>query len=108
MPIDNQESVYTWPKLRQYRGSRGGGKTADAAQVKRLLDLLEKNKRDFIMASRESPIIDRIIGFALMEGLREEDAWLLAAMALLEQNKTLMSETTIVINNKPKFLGGGE
>jgi len=61
----------------------------DPAQVQRAATLLRSNKTMFLHAYREEPIVYRSIQVALDNGLREEDAWLLAVIGLLEENRKL-------------------
>jgi hypothetical protein len=95
--IQPPDEYFEWPKQKLFHGSRGGGKTFDAAQQKRVADLLESNRRLFLLESRANPIVNRAVQVALNEDLREEDAWLLAIIGLIEENRTLMENAQALI-----------
>ena len=95
------EPDYSWPRMRREYGSRGGGKTQDQQQSKRIFDLVNGNRRLFWEARRDSPIIAKSIEIGLSEGLEESEALLLAVVALLEQNRELMKNAMAVIDSSP-------
>jgi hypothetical protein len=92
------DQVHTpaWPAHR-----RGGSKVEEVQRRERLLKILADYRQLFLEAARESPIVANAINVAWSHGGGQEHAWLIAAMALLEQNQQLMANARALIRSSP-------